>query len=382
VTRIAGLRPNLAVVSLSVLALLAGCSGVRGYDGATPANTTSATTRTATTAAPARNPYPLIENTGFAGSGDISDDSAIWVNQANPGASVVIADNKADLGGGIGIFDMRGRLLQFRPDGKIGNVDLREGFSLGGRDTVIVGANNRTDNKLSLWALETTTRTLSPVDARSIDTSTGAANYGFCMYHSRRSGKFYAFVTPNGSGGIQQFELFDDGEGMVDATVVRTLPISSITESCVADDDLGHLYVGQEDVAVWEYGAEPDAGSTRTAVDRVGDGGHLVDDIEGMSIAYGVNGSGYLFVSSQGNSTFAVYDRGGANGFMKSFRVMGHGRIDAVSGTDGLDVTSYSVGPRFEKGMLVVHDEANSGGTTSNLKYVPLDQIMTVSPPA
>jgi 3-phytase len=59
-----------------------------------------------------------------------------------------------------------------------------------------------------------------------------------------------------------------------------------------------------------------------------------------------------------------------------------HGRIDAVSGTDGLDVTSYSVGPGFEKGMLVVHDESNSGGTTSNLKYVPLDEIVTVSPPA
>jgi 3-phytase len=100
-----------------------------------------------------------------------------------------------------------------------------------------------------------------------------------------------------------------------------------------------------------------------------------------LAIAYGANGSGYLFVSSQGNSTFAVYDRGGANRFVKTFGVLANGRIDAVSGTDGLDVTSYGVGSGFEKGMLVAHDESNSGSPTSNLKYVPLDQIVTLSPP-
>jgi hypothetical protein len=32
--------------------------------------------------------------------------------------------------------------------------------------------------------------------------------------------------------------------------------------------------------------------------------------------------------------------------------------------------------------MLVVHDESNSGGTTSNLKHVPLGQMVTLSPSA
>jgi 3-phytase len=362
--RINGLPPRPGLALLCVLVLLTGCLGSPGYHGP---------------AAPGQ-PYPLVENVGFPATGDISDDSAIWVNEAHPEASVVLADSKADGGGGIGIFDMRGDLVQFRPEGKIGNVDLRDGFPLGGRDVVLVGANNRSSNTLSLWTLQTESRTLSPVHARSIATSTGSDNYGFCMYHSRVSGRFYAFVTPNGGGSIQQFQLFQRGPGMVDARVVRTLPISGITESCVADDDHGQLYVGQEDVAIWKYGAEPDAGSSRTSVDVVG-GGHLVADIEGMAIAYGANGSGYLFVSSQGNSTFAVYDRGGANRFLKSFSVVANGRIDAVSGTDGLDVTSSNVGPGFENGILVVHDESNSGGTTSNLKYVPLDQIATLSPP-
>lgn len=317
--------------------------------------------------------FPALETEEFSGAGDISDDSAIWVDPASPANSVVIADDKSKSGGGIGVFDMNGKLLQFRPDGQIGNVDLRTGFPLSGNPTVLVGANNRTDNTLALWILDTTTRTLSPVAARSI--ATFAPNYGFCSYHSKVSGKFYAFVTPNGPGSVQQFELFDNGAGKVDATLVRTLPIVSITESCVADDELGQLYLGQEDVGIWKYGAEPDAGADRSSVDAVG-AGHLEADIEGMSIAYGADGAGYLFVSSQGNSTIAIYDRSGSNTFLKSFSVGANGTTDAVTGTDGLDVTTSNAGPQFEQGLLVVHDESNSGGATSNLKYVPLSSVL------
>jgi 3-phytase len=195
------------------------------------------------------------------------------------------------------------------------------------------------------------------------------------MYHSEISGKFYAFVTPDGRGVIQQFELFDNGAGKVDATLVRTLPVSSITESCVADDDSGKLYVGQEDVAIWRYGAEPGAGRKAVSVDEAG-ADHLVADIEGMSISYGADGSGHLIVSSQGDSTIAIYDRAGSNRFIKKVRVVSNGSIDAVTGTDGLDVTSRNVGPGFERGLLVVHDEANAGGATSNLKYVPLAEVL------
>ncbi|MEC5191329.1 phytase [Arthrobacter sp. MP_M7] len=313
------------------------------------------------------------ETDDFAGSGDIADDSAVWIDPAAPANSVVIADNKARSGGGIAVFDMGGHLLQFRPDGMIGNVDLRAGFPSSGSTIVLVGGNNRSDNTVALWSLDTTTRTLSPVAARSIGTV--APNYGFCMYHSKASGKFFAFVTPNGPGSIQQFELADVGAGKVDATLVRTLPISSITESCVADDDLGYLYVGQEDVGIWKYGAEPDAGAARSSVDTVG-AGRLKADIEGMSLTYGPDGAGCLFVSSQGNSTIAIYNRSGNNAFLKTFEVSGTGSVDAVTGTDGLDVTARNAGPQFEQGLLVVHDESNSGGATSNLKYVPLSAVL------
>ncbi|MGX5714762.1 phytase [Arthrobacter sp. MAHUQ-56] len=315
---------------------------------------------------------PTVENVGFSGSGDVSDDAAIWVNPQDPNSSAVIADDKASTGGGIGVFGMDGRLIQFRADGMIGNVDLRSGFPLAGKSVVLVGANNRTNNTLVLYILDTTTRTLSPVAARSIATT--SPNYGFCMYHSSVSGKFYGFVTPYSAGTAQEFELKDNGAGMVDAVLVRTLSVASTTESCVADDELANVYFGEEDVAIWKYGAEPGAGTTRTSVDTAG-GGHLVADIEGMSIEYGASGSGHLFVSSQGDSTICAYDRSGSNAFVKKFSVGANGTIDAVTSTDGVDVTSKNVGTQFPNGLLVVHDDVNTGGTTSNLKYVPLENV-------
>ncbi|MBD1538870.1 phytase [Arthrobacter sp. S13_S34] len=366
------LQPATAY-TFSVGAFVAGVEYRSAPFSFTTAGPGSTPTSTATPTPSISTVLPVVENVGFSGSGDISDDAVIWADPANPANTAVIADNKSVSAGGLGVFGMDGKLIQFRQDGMIGNVDLRSGFVLSGQPIILVGANNRTNDTLVLYSFSATTRTLTPITARSIPTV--SPNIGFCLYHSRASGKFYAFVTPKQAGSVQQFELVDNGAGMVDAVLVRTLPMSSIVESCVADDELGHLYVGQETVAVWKYGAEPSAGSNRVSVDTAGSG-RLVAEIEGMSISYGANGTGRLFVSSQGDSTIVVYDRAGNNPFVKKFRVGSNGTIDSVTGTDGLDVTTRNAGPGFEQGLLVVHDEANSGGTTSNLKYVPLSAVL------
>lgn len=359
-------KRRLLVVLASTTAtvgLVAGCQSSSVDPGRKPAAVASVTAR--------------VETAPFAGRGDIADDSAIWVDSAHPSRSVVIADDKAEAskGGGIGVFDMRGRMLSFRADGKIGNVDVRSGFGVKGSSKVLVGANNRTDDTISLWILDPATRRLEPLSAGSLKTADD--NYGFCLYHSRVSGKFYAFVTTKGRGPLQQFQLTADASGDVAARLVRTLPLSSTTESCVADDARGALYVGQEDVAIWRYGAEPGARRKRRSVDKVGKG-HLVADIEGMAIATGRRGSGYLLVSSQGDSTFAVYKRRAPNTFVAQFKVRGAHGVDGVSESDGLDVTASNAGPGFGGGLLVVHDGHNKGGKVSNLKYVRLADLLKV----
>lgn len=38
-------------------------------------------------------------------------------------------------------------------------------------------------------------------------------------------------------------------------------------------------------------------------------------------------------------------------------------------------------GPGFEHGLLVDHDDTNTGGTTSTLEYIPLNQVTNLTAP-
>ena len=146
--------------------------------------------------------------------------------------------------------------------------------------------------------------------------------------------------------------MFDADKG-VSAKLVRQFKVGTQLEGCVADDDLGHLYIGEEDVGIWKYPAEPNADLLKTTVDVVGPGGHLVADVEGLTIAYTSDGEGYLIASSQGNNTFAVYRREGTNPYVKSFRIIAGEKIDGVTETDGIHVTTANLGPRFPKGVFM-----------------------------
>ncbi|WP_088286700.1 phytase [Kineosporia sp. A_224] len=328
-------------------------------------------------AATARTVLPVAETQVFpSGSGDIADDSAIWVDASDPANSVVLADNKAG-SGGVATYDLAGRLLQYLPVGQVGNIDVRDGVLLGGGSVALVGANNRTTNTIMFWTLDRVTHALTPVSARAITTLT--PNYGFCLYRSPVTGTSYAFVTQSGGGLLEQYELFETA-GAVDARLVRSLAVGSQSEGCVADDERGLLYVGEEDVALWRYGAEPGAGAARVAVDTVG-AGRLVADIEGLTLTYGPGGAGHLVVSSQGDSTVAVYERGGDNAYVRSVTVGASGTVDKVSSTDGVAAYAGDLGGAFTGGLLVVHDASNTGGTMSNLKYVPLDAVTAADPP-
>ena len=179
--------------------------------------------------------------------------------------------------------------------------------------------------------------------------------YGACMYRSSKTGKFYYFGTSK-QGVVEQYELFDTGQGNVSAKKVRQINVGTQLEGCVADDELGYLYVGEEEIGIWKYQAEPDANLERTKVDGVSFSGNLVADIEGLTIAYGNDGKGYLIASSQGNNTYAVYRREGTNAYVKSFRIVAGGGIDRVTETDGIHVTTANLGPLFPRGVFIAQD--------------------------
>jgi len=203
------------------------------------------------------------------------------------------------------------------------------------------------DNTLALYTIDVN-QTLQDV-APALRTGTNVL--GLSMYRSNANGSYYAFVTDTG-GGIQQWGLAEDG-GRVTGNVVRTLTLSSQAEGIVCDDAYGVLYVAEDLVGIWKYGAEPDGGTVRVLVDST-DGGHLVARVKGLSIYRASNGAGYLLASSQGNATIAVYGREPGNRFLGAFQVDGGGGrpIPAI----GQVVTNFGLDGGFPVGLFVLQD--------------------------
>ena len=297
--------------------------------------------------------------------GDAADDPAIWVNPRNPARSVVIATDK-NLG--INVYDLDGKLIQSLHDGRMNNVDVRDGLMVDGKPRTIVAASNRTSKTIALYWLDPATRKLS---SAGDPVPTGLSNpYGFCMY-ADASG-IYAFVNNGDDGLYRQWRITAAG-GKAVAEKVRDFTVGSQAEGCAADDETGALYVNEEDVALWKYSAKPDGGDARTKIDGVDGPNGLVADLEAVEVWAGKDGKGYIVVSNQGADNYAVYRREGNHEFVGLFHIVADPErgIDGVSETDGLDVVSANLGPKFPQGLLVVQDGRNlAPRERQNYKFV------------
>jgi 3-phytase len=315
-----------------------------------------------------------VETAPVPTSGDAADDAAIWIHPSQPQQSLIIGTDKT--GGGLAVYDLAGVQRQYYSSVKPNNVDLRYNFPLGSASVGLVGFSNKNGNRIGVFRVDAANRTLVNVEARQI--TVGFNVYGFCMYRSPDTGDTYAFISDT-AGKVEQWRLFDNGAGKVDGTRVRTLTVGSVSEGCVADDVHRALYIAEENVAIWRYGAEPGDGSARTRVDTTGSGGHVRADVEGLTIYYTSSGDGYLIASSQGVNEFVVYDRAGVNAYRATFKIASGG-IDGVTGTDGIDVTNFPLGSSFAEGVFVAQDGTNTGAN-QNFKLVPWGSIArAVSP--
>ncbi len=298
-------------------------------------------------------------------SGGDADDPAIWVHPSDPSRSTIIGTDKE---GGLAVYDLHGNQIQYVSGVEPNNVDIRHDFPLGSGLIDLVVSSDRANDEIAFHAVDTETRQLVPMGSFA----PGIDIYGICLYHSPVSESYYVFVTSEEAGPVGQFALSDNGSGGISATEVRRFQMNSTSEGCVADDGLGYLYVTEEDVGIWKYDAEPGAGSNHLAVDGVGP--NLEADLEGVTIYYGPEDTGYLIVSSQGSHDYAVYEREGDNRFLSKFEIVDSAAIDAVSSTDGIDTISTGLGPSFPKGLFVVQDGDNEPDE-NNFKVVPWETV-------
>jgi 3-phytase len=338
-----------------------------------------------------------------------ADDPAIYVNSDNPEQSLILTAVK---NAGLRVYDLGGNLLQEVNPGDIryNNIDLQYGFDFGGHPIDIAVATDRNNDKLAVFKINphpsTNGEYLENITETSLSTlfqeqpfeppysPSERSAYGLALYRSPETGDSYVFVNRRETGDVTQLKLIDTGNDTVGFEPVRYFTVPTIgrrdpqLEGMVVDQELGYLYIGQENVGIWKYQAEPETPTYGNLIDLVKDlgGSHLVDDVEGLTIYYGKDGTGYLLASSQGDNTFAVYTREGDNDFIGRFAVGASGAIDSVQESDGADVVNVPLGPNFPYGLFVTQDGLNEPAVlaeddgeleniNTNFKLVPWENI-------
>lgn len=285
-----------------------------------------------------------------ASTGEDQDDMCVWVHPEKPELSLIItADKAADK---LFVYDLTGKQQDSVKADKPGNIDLRTGFTLAGKQVPLVVCNQRSGElKLLAFRLDPAAHKLVRVDDGKIFTR---SNYGGALYHSPKNSKFYFFSTTEDDG-LEQFELFDDGTGKVAGKKVRQWDVGK-SEGAVADDKAGIVYVGEEEGGVWKLDAEPGSSDKGNQIIKIGNHG-LKGDVEGMALYTQPGGKSYLIISDQGRSRFMVFDRGSQYKYVGAFSVKG------ASETDGIEAISVALGPAFPEGLFACHTDKGDRNT-------------------
>ncbi len=278
------------------------------------------------------------------------DDMCIWIHPIESSKSTIITSDKT--AEKIFVYNLEGKVLQTLSIPKPGNIDVRYGFPLGGKKVDIVAyLQRKKGDRIIVFVVEPKTRQLIRIDDNSILTGKGV---GGTLYHSRKTDKFYFIKTAyEDTGGIEQFELLDDGKGKITGRKVRQWDPGGC-EGAAADDESGILYISEEKAGVWKVGAEPDDPTPGQLIIKTWENG-LMPDVEGLTIYKSHSGEGCLMVSNQSRNSVKVYQLGKEDKFLGTFH------IDGATNTDGIDVTNVCLGVNFPKGLFVCHSDQEDG---------------------
>ncbi len=338
-----------------------------------------------------------------------TDDAAIWWNESLPSESRILGTSKygKEGQGGLGVYDLSGRELQFFPGNKLNSVDLVDDFIL---------ASNRSEMSLDLF--EMNQGTVSYLGRQALKDSSGNAlePYGLCSgpsddtnitvflplknghllaYHIQRQSPYAIQLIADYNLGSQVSSELDSrireivyksavAENELDE-LEEALTERYILEGCVYDAKRKQVYVGMENAGIWVVPLSssellpelllPLSGSWTDLDSWATEGvARISDDIEGLDIV-SHNGKDLLLFSVQGLSEFALYDLD-AKIWVQNFKL--RFEDDLVSKTDGIAASSKNFGPAFPSGLLIVHDDMNTEGTQvleANYKIISLADL-------
>ncbi len=294
-----------------------------------------------------------VETIPVASSDDAADDPAIWIHPTDKSRSLVLGTDKQ---AGMGVYTLDGTLVQFLPQGRPNNVDLRQGVSTASGSIDIAAYSDRAINGIGVLTVS------ENGVAHWFDTKVQRKEpYGFCL--GRFEDVVYGFIAFK-DGMLEQYTL--DVMNLT-FTLTREYQLGSQLEGCVFDDATGDLYVGEEEFGLWKFSQAHQSLADPMLIDQVGSKTGIVADVEGVSLYKGTKAS-YIVISSQGNDSYALYDYAKPHTFVKRIRVLPGKSVDGAQETDGIETTGVAL-PGFPNGLMVVQDGFNDDGK-QNFKFI------------
>ena len=322
---------------------------------------------------------PKYETPEIATSGDAADDPAIWFNANKPNESIIFATDKRS---GVYVYDLKGKKLGFTELGNINNIDLRtinESLSL---TTFIVGSNRSTQsvdvwiNKDKYIAEDVANKTFALSKNPQLQAQSNINIYGICAGNDPELG-LIIFATEDSGPNVEVWQYINSA-----LKLIHTFSNNGESEGCVYDDENRTLFISEENIngVLKAYKLESSLNFNNPFVVDSREG-NIGGDPEGVAIYKTSSTSGYVVLSSQGDSKYNVYNREAPYEYINSFRVGSsiYGSIDGASDTDGVAILSNKLNRDFPQGLLVVQDGYNKDkgiDKNQNFKYVSFRDIL------
>ena len=289
-----------------------------------------------------------LETEPVANGGDAADDAVVLANGSGRPPLIVGTDKQY----GLRVYGLGGKQLQALPVGRLNNVDAVEVRP----DEFLLAASNRTSNSIDFFSASLLSRTVTQLGSEALSFE---EPYGLCM--AKFDDDTHVFVGDK-EGQVQHWVF----GSTLDGNLKTTFLFDTQTEGCVVDTATATLFVGEENAGIWSV--ELATGKV-TLYDNVRVD-YLEADIEGLDI-YDNGRDRYLIASSQGDSSYVVYDLDGLRPLLKLAIAANAGNgVDGASHTDGIAVTEAPL-PGFPAGVLVVQDGENTApAAPQNFKIV------------
>lgn len=294
---------------------------------------------------------PFLETSPVISPEDAADDICIWVSDDPQKPIYIVGTDKKR---GLETYNEKGLRIFDSPFGRINNVDLWDS-PIG----PIVAGTNRSYNSLDFYKLQSDGSLILlnryPTGLQDV--------YGISFYKGPLSTEVF---LSDKKGVVKRYniKLIDQ---FVSINLLDQFKFSSTVEGIEGDAYYERVYIAEEDKGLWYIDLREQT-NKRTKVLKT-DKTHLIADLEGLALADLGNGEGYLFLSVQGNNTYAIVNRKTLK-FEASFKIDANSQIDGAQETDGLEVSTHQ---RFQ--VLIVQDGHNDG-ESQNFKIIDLKNIL------